>query len=362
MSSEAEVLFERRGEAGIIILNRPKALNALSHHMVQLIHPKLLEWADDPQVTRVVLKAAGERAFCAGGDIRAIYDLGRAGRADEALAFWREEYLLNHYIGTYPKPYVSLIDGICMGGGFGLSAHGAYRVAGDRYLFAMPEVNIGLFPDVGGTYVLPRLPGARGVYLALTGARIKAADARAVGLATHVVPSARFAELEAALAAGGPVDATLDAFAAAPEPAPLDAHGDLIADAFGRPDIDAILARLDEMAGAGGEAADFARKSADAMRAACPTSLAITMEQMRRGPTLSLGGALATEFRVVNRVARGHDFYEGVRAIIVDKDNAPRWEPARLADVDPEAIRAHFAPIPDDLPLSDDLPLATELT
>ncbi|WP_127089770.1 enoyl-CoA hydratase/isomerase family protein [Aquabacter cavernae] len=355
MSSEAEVLFERRGEAGIITLNRPKALNALSHQMVRMIHPQLLEWADDPQVTRVVLKAAGEKAFCAGGDIRAIYDLGRSGQADEAITFWREEYLLNHYIGTYPKPYVSLIDGICMGGGFGLSAHGAYRVAGDRYLFAMPEVNIGLFPDVGGTYVLPRLPGARGVYLALTGARIKAADAKAVGLATHVVPSARMAELEAALAGGEPVDAALAAYSAAPAPAPLDAHGDLIADAFGRTDIGAILARLDEIAGTDGEAAAFARKSADAMRAACPTSLAITMEQMRRGPTLTLGGALATEFRVVNRVARGHDFYEGVRAIIVDKDNAPRWEPARLADVDPDVIQAHFAPIDDELSLAAEL-------
>ncbi|MEP9379024.1 enoyl-CoA hydratase/isomerase family protein [Aquabacter sp. CN5-332] len=351
MTNEPEVLFERRGEAGVITLNRPKALNALTHHMVRLIHPQMLEWAADPAITRVVLKAAAERAFCAGGDIRHIYDLGRAGRYDEALAFWREEYLLNHYIGIYPKPYVSLIDGICMGGGFGLSAHGAYRVAGDRYLFAMPEVNIGLFPDVGGTYVLPRLKAARGVYLALTGARIKAADAKAVGLATHVVPSARFAELEDALCQGGDVASTLSAHAAAPEPAPLDAHGDLIADAFGRADLGAILARLDVLAAAEDEAGAFARKAADAMRAACPTSLAITMEQMRRGPSLDLAGCLALEFRVVNRVARGHDFYEGVRAILVDKDNTPRWEPARLQDVDPAMIAAHFAPIPHELPL-----------
>lgn len=355
MSSEPEVLFERRGEAGIITLNRPKALNALSHQMVRMIHPQLLDWAQDPQVTRVVLKAAGERAFCAGGDIRAIYDLGRSGRADEAITFWREEYLLNHYIGTYPKPYVSLIDGICMGGGFGLSAHGTYRVAGERYLFAMPEVNIGLFPDVGGTYVLPRLPGARGVYLALTGARIKAADAKAVGLATHVVPSARFAEVEAALAAGEPVADLLAARAAAPEPAPLDAHGALIADAFGRGSIDAILVRLGEFASEGGEAGAFAGRAAESMRAACPTSLAITVEQMRRGPGLTLAGALATEYRVVNRVAHGHDFYEGVRAIIVDKDNSPRWEPARLADVDPAVIAAHFAPVADELPLAAEL-------
>lgn len=352
MTSEPEVLFERRGEAGIITLNRPKALNALSHNMVRLIHPQLLEWAADARVTRVVLKAAGERAFCAGGDIRAIYDLGRSGRQAEALVFWREEYLLNHYIGTYPKPYVSLIDGICMGGGFGLSAHGAYRVAGDRYLFAMPEVNIGLFPDVGGTYVLPRLPGARGIYLALTGARIKAADAAAVGLATHIVPSSRLLELEEALSRGGEVASVLAAHAAEPGAAPLDTHGALIADAFGRGGLDAILARLDDISAEGGEPGDFARKSADAMRAACPTSLAITMEQMRRGTALSLAGSLATEYRIVNRVVMEPDFYEGVRAIIIDKDNAPRWNPARLEDVDPARIAEHFAPIPDELPLA----------
>lgn len=355
MSSEPEVLFERRGRAGLITLNRPKALNALSHAMVRLIHPQLRAWAEDDGIDCVVLKATGEKAFCAGGDIRAIYDLGRAGNAEEALVFWYEEYLLNHYIGTYPKPYVSLIDGICMGGGFGLSAHGTYRVAGDRYLFAMPEVNIGLFPDVGGTYVLPRLPDFRGVYLALTGARIRAADAKAIGLATHVVASARMADLEAALCAGGDVAATLDSFASAPAPAPLDAHGDLIRRAFGHGDIAAILSTLDEAAQDGSAEAEFARKAADAIRAACPTSLAITMEQMRRGPSLSLGAALATEYRVVNRVARGHDFYEGVRAIIVDKDNSPRWVPATLAQVDPTVIAAHFAPIEHELPLVSEL-------
>lgn len=355
MTSEPEVLFERRGRAGLITLNRPKALNALSHAMVQLIHPQLRAWAADDGIECVILRATGEKAFCAGGDIRAIYDLGRTGKAEEALHFWYEEYLLNHYIRTYPKPYVSLIDGICMGGGFGLSAHGTYRVAGDRYLFAMPEVNIGLFPDVGGTYVLPRVPDFRGVYLALTGARIRAADALAMGLATHVVASARFAELESALCAGGDVAAILAGFAVPGGPAPLDAHGDLIRDIFGQSEIAGILSALDTAAGNGDAAAEFARNAADAIRAACPTSLAITMEQMRRGPNLTLGGALATEYRVVNRVAHGHDFYEGVRAIIVDKDNAPRWRPATLADVDPSVIAAHFDPIEHELPLASEL-------
>ncbi|TCT02408.1 enoyl-CoA hydratase/isomerase family protein [Aquabacter spiritensis] len=352
MTSEPEVLFARRGEAGIITLNRPRALNALTHAMVREIHPRLRAWAEDPGITRVVLKASGERAFCAGGDIRVVYELGRAGRHDDAIAFWHDEYLLNAYIGAYPKPYVSLIDGICMGGGFGLSAHGTYRVAGERYLFAMPEVNIGLFPDVGGTHVLPRIPRARGVYLALTGARIKAADAFAAGLATHAVPSDRFAALEDALCEGGMVAAVLSGFHQDPGPAPLDAQDALITDVFGRTDLYDILARLDALAAQGGEDGAFAAAAAKSMRAACPTSLAIAMEQMRRGPGLDLAGCLVTEFRIVNRVARGHDFYEGVRAVLVDKDNAPRWDPAQIDAVDAATISAHFAPLEHDLPLS----------
>lgn len=352
MTTEPQVLFERHGEAGVITLNRPKALNALTLDMVREIHPQLRAWAADDAVTRVILKAAGEKAFCAGGDVRQLYDLGREGRYEEALTFWREEYVLNHEIGTYAKPFISLIDGICMGGGFGLSAHGAYRVAGDRYLFAMPEVNIGLFPDVGGTHVLPRLKGGRGVYLALTGARIKAADALAAGLVTHIVPSARMAELERDLAAGGAVDAVLSAFAIPAPAAPLDAHGDLIADVFTRADLGAILSRLDAIAAEGGEEAAFAAATAADMRNKCPTSLALAMEQMRRGPDLDLAGCLIAEYRMVNRVARGHDFYEGVRAILVDKDNAPKWDPARLDDVDPKVIAAHFAPLAEELPLT----------
>ncbi len=349
MTTEPEVLLERRGEAGVITLNRPKALNALTHAMVRQIEPQLRAWAQDGAVSRVILKAAGERAFCAGGDVRQIYDLGRAGRQDQSQMFFRDEYVLNHLIGTYPKPYVSLIDGICMGGGFGLSAHGTYRVGGERYLFAMPEVNIGLFPDVGGTHVLPRLPGAGGIYLAYTGARIKAADALHMGLLTHAVPSARMAELEAALVAGGDVAATLAAYAFDPGPAPGRTHKTFIADAFARGDALAVLAALDEAAAATAPWSDFARETAATLRGKCPTSLALAAEQMRRGPGLDLAGCLQTEFRVVERVLHGHDFYEGVRALLVDKDNAPRWQPARLEEIDPAVIAAHFDPIPDEL-------------
>src|SRR3954453_6902078 len=211
MTETTEIICETQGAAGLVILNRPQALNALTLDMVRALRRALDAWVDDPRITRVVVTGAGERAFCAGGDIRRLYDLGRAGRQDEALGFWREEYALNVRIKRYPKPYVALIDGIVMGGGVGVSLHGSHRVAGDRYVFAMPEVGIGFFPDVGATYALPRLPGRMGLYLALTGERARAADALWLGLATHAAPSDAFADLRAALIGGDPVDAALTA-------------------------------------------------------------------------------------------------------------------------------------------------------
>ncbi|PKQ02690.1 MAG: enoyl-CoA hydratase/isomerase family protein, partial [Alphaproteobacteria bacterium HGW-Alphaproteobacteria-11] len=201
MSEEAEVLFERRGAAGFITLNRPKALNALTLDMVRAIHPKLIEWADDAHVQCVVVEAAGDKAFCAGGDIRALYDWGRAGDPT-ALDFWREEYKLNTFIKRYRKPYVALMDGINMGGGVGISVHGSHRVATEKLTFAMPETGIGLFPDVGGTYFLPRCPGETGMYLGLTGTRLKAADAIYAGIADAYVPSVRLDTLKDRLAGG----------------------------------------------------------------------------------------------------------------------------------------------------------------
>src|SRR5215213_9905276 len=199
MAKTAEIICETKGGAGLMTLNRPQALNALTLEMVRAMRRALDQWADDPQVTRVVVTGAGERAFCAGGDIRRLYDLGRAGRRDEALGFWREEYALNILIKRYPKPYVALVDGLVMGGGVGVSLHGSHRIAGDRYAFAMPEVGIGFFPDVGATYALPRLPGRMGLYLALTGERARAADALWLGLATHAAPSDAFEDVQAAL-------------------------------------------------------------------------------------------------------------------------------------------------------------------
>jgi enoyl-CoA hydratase/carnithine racemase len=207
-----DILFERRGTAGFITLNRPHALNAVTHAMVRALATQLTEWASDGAITRVVITAAGGRAFSAGGDLRALYDLAQAGRHHDALEFWRDEYRLNALIKHYRKPYVALVDGIVMGGGVGVAIHGSHRVAGDRFSFAMPEVGIGFFPDVGATWFLPRFPGQIGTYCALTGERLGAADALAAGLATHSVRSKKFPDLVEGLCSAVPVDALLNAF------------------------------------------------------------------------------------------------------------------------------------------------------
>jgi len=348
--TEPEIYFERRGHLALVTLNRPRQLNALTHTMVRELAPRLPGWARDPEVRAVVVQAAGDRAFCAGGDIRALYEMGTTGRVEDARAFWREEYVLNRAIKRFAKPFVSLIDGIVMGGGVGLAFHGSHRVAGDRFLFAMPEVGIGFFPDVGATYLLPRLPGFAGTYLAVTGARIGAADAAALGLVTHCVPSERLPHVVNALAAGDAVDAVLAKVRQVPQSAPLDRVRALIRHVFHFDSIPKIMTNLERWTGGHSE---FGAETLATMRTKSPTSMALALEQMRRGVGMSFEEAMTAEFRVVSRIARGHDFYEGVRAVIVDKDNAPRWQPARIEDVDPAAIAAHFAPLPDDLVFRD---------
>ncbi len=397
MVTNPEILIERCGTAGIITLNRPAALNAVTRTMVRAIAEALERWRHDDAVTRVIVMAAPGRAFSAGGDLRHIYELGRAGRQSEALEFWREEYILNAAIKHYPKPYVALIDGIVMGGGVGVSVHGSHRVAGDRFQFAMPEVGIGFFPDVGATWFLPRLPGELGTWCALTGDRLAAADAVAAGVATHRVASVRFAELTEALTGAVPVDAMLAAFAEAlPSPSPLAGEGrgggpggfgtevpDLatptpdpspqgggerkhgptsfsseptpitsrraaIDRLFAGASVEAILAALDSETGPD---AEFARANATAIRTKAPISLKIALAQVRRGRALSFADCMRTEFRIVSRVAYGEDFYEGIRAVIVDKDNRPCWHPATLAEVTPEMVEGYFAPLAAELDL-----------
>jgi enoyl-CoA hydratase len=350
-SDEPEILFDRRGTAGIVTLNRPKALNAVTHGMVRRLHAQLDAWRGDPAVTRVVVTGAGDRAFSAGGDLRGIYEAARAGRQDESLAFWRDEYRLNTAIKFYPKPYVALIDGIVMGGGAGLSVHGSHRVAGNRYAFAMPEVGIGFFPDVGATWFLPRCPGAFGTYLALTGERLGAADAVAAGIATHRVASDRLGDLLDALCGAAPVDALIGAFAEPGGEGPFAPRSAAIDRIFAAPRVEDIVAGLEAEAVSGSEDAAWAGALAATIAGKAPRSLKLALAQMQRGRDWSFEDCMCAEWRIVSRVAYGEDFYEGIRAVIIDKDNRPRWRPATLAEVGEAEIERHFAPLADELVL-----------
>jgi enoyl-CoA hydratase len=293
--------------------------------------------------------------------LRAIYEAGRAGRQHESLAFWRDEYELNTAIKHYPKPYVALIDGIVMGGGVGVSIHGSHRVAGDRYQFAMPEVGIGFFPDVGATWFLPRLPGEIGTYCALTGERLKAADAVAAGVATHRIASARFGDLAEAMCGAVAVDAILADFATpAPDPSPqgggeegvpIMARRVAIDRIFAAGTVEDIVARLDAEAASGSGDAQWAGNVAASIRAKAPLSLKIALAQMRRGRDWTFAQCMQAEFRIVSRVTYGDDFYEGIRAVIIDKDNRPHWRPATLAEVRPQDVERHFAPLEAELAL-----------
>jgi len=329
----SDILFERRGAAGLVTLNRPQALNALTHAMVAAMKAQLDKWAADPGISCIVVRGAGERAFCAGGDIRAIARSGRAG-TDYALDFWRDEYILNAAIKHYPKPYVALMHGIVMGGGVGISVHGQIRITCETTLFAMPETGIGFFSDVGGSYFLPRCPGEIGMYLALTSARLKPADALYAGLATHLVRAESWPSLVEALALGESPAALLAETGPAPSLAERRA---IIDNIFAADSVEAILAGLDA------ESDDWSRATAAAIRTKSPTSLKIAFREVREGKTLSFDDCMRMEFRIASRILAGHDFFEGVRAVLVDKDGAPKWRPATLGEVTDEAVESYFA-------------------
>jgi enoyl-CoA hydratase len=339
--SEAEIICEVQGACGVLTLNRPKALNALTLAMVREIAQALDLWEKDPAVQSVAIRGSGEKAFCAGGDIRLLYEQGKAGNFAEQLSFWREEYILNRRIKLYPKPYVALIDGIVMGGGAGVGFHGSHRVAGDKFSFAMPEVGIGFFPDIGATYFLSRLPGKAGTYLALTGSRASCGDAAALGLVTYV-PSERHENLLKRLIAGEAVDSAIAAEQAEAPASELMKQKHFIDGCFGAPTINAILEEIDE-AGYGGS--EFAMSTYETILGKSPTSLAIALRQVQIGANLDIDEALRTEFRIVSRIALGHDFYEGVRTTIIDKDNHPLWKPQEIEAVKPADIDLYFAPL-----------------
>lgn len=340
-----EISFQRRGVLVEAEISRPQALNALTLDMIRQLDPRLRAWAEDLDVKAVLLRGQGEKAFCAGGDVRAVWEAGRTG-GSLTRDFFYEEYTLNRRIHAFPKPYIALIDGITMGGGVGLSVHGSHRIAGERTMIAMPETAIGFFPDVGATYVLPRLEGEIGLYMALTGVRLKAADALYAGLATHYMPSERIHELADALAAsqwtGEPrsvVEKVLEGFAADPGPGPLTAQREAIDRCFGQERVEDIIAALEE------EGSDWAQETLSTLEKRSPTSLKLSFTALRRGARMSFDDCMVMEYRISQACMAGHDFYEGIRAVLVDKDQAPKWQPASLAEVSDEAIERYFQPL-----------------
>jgi enoyl-CoA hydratase len=353
MNADDEIRLDRRGGLMVVTLNRPRALNALSLPMCRALDDGLRSWQADPAVHAVLIKGAGERAFCAGGDIRWLHGVLTEQGVAAAVRFYALEYPMNARLHHFSKPYIALLDGITMGGGVGVSVHGSHRVATERTVVAMPETTIGFFPDVGATYVLPRLPGALGMYLGLTGARLGAADCLAAGLATHHVAAAMLPALEDALAAAdlaqdvfAAVNEVLAGFASDAGAGELPARRERIDRCYGRPGLDEIAAALAE------EGRGWGQEQLEQLRRKSPTSLAVTVRQLQSGATLDFDAAMRLEYRLVQRFMAGHDFREGVRALIVDKDNRPAWRPATWAEVTPAAVAAYFAPLPDgDLPL-----------
>jgi enoyl-CoA hydratase len=340
-----DIVFSVRGRVGHVLLNRPQAFNALDDDMTVAFHDRLRAWAVDPAVRAVVATSASDRAFCAGGDIRKLWD-ARAAGVPRLWRYFGNEYRLNAAVANFAKPYCALVDGLALGGGMGIAVNGSHCVVTERAGLAMPETGIGFFPDVGATVFLNRCPGRLGLYLGLTGARAGAADAVYAGLAGAFVPSDRLAALEAALFApdyGGDayaaMTAAITAHASHPGPSPLAARQAQIDAAFGAPSMAAILDRLRAMDD------PWAAETLASLATKSPTSLAVVFRQLARGAGLDINAAIRMEYRMAARFAVGEEFYEGIRAALVDKDRNPRWNPPRLEDVGD--IEAYFAPPPE---------------
>ncbi|MDX1710572.1 MAG: enoyl-CoA hydratase/isomerase family protein [Rhodovibrionaceae bacterium] len=360
MSGSEEVRFDVKGALGVITMTRPKALNSLTLDMIHLMDPQLKAWAEDDAVKAVAIHGEGEKSFCAGGDVRAVWEAGKKGETGKGLTadFFRHEYTLNRDIHRFPKPYVALINGITMGGGVGLSVHGSHRVAGERTMVAMPETGIGLFPDVGGTYVLPRLEGKLGFYMALTGARLKAADSLYAGFATHYVPR-EDEEIIEALAqadlsgdADGAVDEVLANMSGDPGEPPIRELRVGIDRCFDAATVEDIFAKLE--AESDPDLKSWTEETLETLRTRSPTSMKVSLEALNRGAKLSFDSCMVMEYRLSQGCMRGHDFYEGIRALLVDKDKNPQWKPASLDEVSDEDVAAFFEePEAGDLRLED---------
>lgn len=338
MQQDRHILAEKRGALGLLTLNRPQALNALTPEMVAVLADSLDAWAADPHIAAVAIQGAGDRAFCAGGDIRLVQRSVMAGD-DAGARFLADEYRLNAKVGSFPKPYIALMHGFVLGGGAGVSVHGRLRIADPGLSFAMPETAIGFITDIGASHFLSRCPGKLGLYLGLTGSQIGAGDAQAAGLVDTIVARADFPALLERLADGMEPQAAAAAFAQKPPPQALAAHRDRIGTIFSAPSVEAILERLAR------DGSDFARETAATLRSRSPTSLKLVFRLLQAAQGLGLKDCLAMEYRLAMRMIAAHDFREGVRAALVDKDRDPRWQPAALAAVPEQAIAAAFAPL-----------------
>ncbi|XP_066089247.1 3-hydroxyisobutyryl-CoA hydrolase, mitochondrial isoform X2 [Saccopteryx bilineata] len=338
----AEVLLERKGCAGVVTLNRPKALNALTLNMIRQIYPQLKKWEQDSETFLIIIKGAGEKAFCAGGDIVEV----AKGNQKLTQAFFREEYMLNNAIGSFQKPFVALIHGITMGGGVGVSVHGHFRVATEKSLFAMPETAIGLFPDVGGGYFLPRLQGKLGYFLALTGFRLKGRDVYRAGIATHFVDFEKLGMLEDdLLALKSPskenIADVLETYHKKSKvdqgkPFILEEHMDKINSWFSANTVEQIIENLRQ------DGSSFALEQLKVINKMSPTSLKITLRQLTEGSSKTLQEVLTMEYRLSQACMAGPDFREGVRALLIEKDQSPKWKPANLKEVTGEVVNNYF--------------------
>ena len=343
--------FFHESGLGVIRLNRPAVLNALGPAQFPVIHDQLRAWAEDASVGAVMIEGAGGRAFCAGGDIKAVWNARQRGDLAANHMLFRQEYTLNRAIHRYGKPYVAILDGLVMGGGAGLSLNGQYQVVTERTVFAMPEAAIGFFPDVGGTHFLSRAPGNLGLYLGLTGARLDAADMLWAGLATHYVPSAELdglkRDLARAAATADPAASVAQVLAgahSAPNHAsPWPDRMAALQECFAAADISSVVARLEA------REEPWLAEAGQLMAAASPTSLAVIFRQLTEGKGMPFEAAIAREYRMARAFLRGEEFFEGIRAALVDKDRTPRWAPATLAEVLAQGVDAFFAPLDDEL-------------
>lgn len=340
--AEPEVLVRRSGRLGHLILNRPKALNSLTHGMVKTIKATLETWKDDASVATVLVSGAGEKGLCAGGDIVSVYRSITEGRPEDGDVFFADEYAMNSLIADYPKPYVAFMDGIVLGGGVGVSAHGSHRIVTERTRLGMPETGIGFFPDVGGSWLLARTPANIGLHMGLTSGHITGSDALVAGFADHFVPSERLAALAGALESTGADEAIAAVAMAAGDipPAPLAQQRHWIEDSYSADTAEEIVAALQA------DGSPEAAAAAEAILAKCPTSVKITVEHVRgAAQARSVQEVLAADYRLTYHLLRAHNFPEGIRALLVDKDRDPHWDPATLEEVSAEHVAALSAPI-----------------